>query len=186
MSARRWRFVGIDWQPCRHARRPVHAVVTGEPGRGPFQGPGAGQRGHAAWSRASPPPGRALAAAAARRVPDYDRCAALAQLEVAALLHAGPESLITGPAALAFPGIRGAKAAAVDVLVPAGRSVASFGFVVIHRTRRMPGHWAQDLAVRYALPPALSPTLYAALTSYPMPARLLPAAFSNAAARSVS
>jgi hypothetical protein len=75
------------------------------------------------------------------------------QLQVAALLYAGPEGLITGPTALTFHGIRGAKAAAVDVLVPATRSVASRGFVVIHRTRRMPSQWSQDLAIRYALAP---------------------------------
>jgi len=75
------------------------------------------------------------------------------QLQVAALLYAGPESLITGPTALAFHGVRGAKARKVDVLVPASRAVTSCGFVVIHRTRRMPGQWTQDLAIRYALPP---------------------------------
>lgn len=75
------------------------------------------------------------------------------QLQIAALLYAGPQSLITGPAALSFHGIRGAKPAAVDVLVPATQSVASRGFVAIHRTRRMPRQWAQDLAIRYALPP---------------------------------
>jgi hypothetical protein len=74
------------------------------------------------------------------------------QLEVAAVLHAGPRSLITGRAALAFHGIRGPNAAAVDVLVPAISSVRSRGFVVIHRTRRIPELWACDLALRYALP----------------------------------
>lgn len=75
------------------------------------------------------------------------------QLQVAALLYAGPESLITGPTALAFHGIRGARPTAVDVLVPASRSVTSRSFVAIHRTRRIPRQWAQDLAVRYVLPP---------------------------------
>lgn len=74
------------------------------------------------------------------------------QLQVAALLYAGPQGLITGPTALAFHGVRGSKAAAVDVLVPASRSVTSRSFVVIHRTRRMPRQWAQDLAARYVLP----------------------------------
>jgi hypothetical protein len=75
------------------------------------------------------------------------------QLQVAALLYAGPQSLVTGPTALAFHGVRGAKAAAVDILVPATCSVASRSFVAIRRTRRMPSQWAQDLAVRYVLPP---------------------------------
>lgn len=71
------------------------------------------------------------------------------QRGVAALLYAGPESLITGPAALDFHGLRGAKQTAVDVLVPASSSVASRSFVAIHRTRRMPRQWAQDLAGAY-------------------------------------
>lgn len=75
------------------------------------------------------------------------------QLEVAALLYAGPRSLITGRAALAFHGIRGPKAAAVDVLVPASSSVGSRSFVVIHRTRRLPEAWAHDLTLRYVMPP---------------------------------
>lgn len=82
------------------------------------------------------------------------------QLEVAALLYAGPLSLITGPSALAFHGVRGAKSATINVLVPASRSVASRSFVAIHRTRRMPRQWANDLAVRYVLPPrAIADTL---------------------------
>jgi hypothetical protein len=75
------------------------------------------------------------------------------QLQVAALLYAGPQSLITGPAALALHGIRGPKPTAVDVLVPATCSVASRSFVVIHRTRRMPSQWSQDLAIKYVLAP---------------------------------
>jgi hypothetical protein len=74
------------------------------------------------------------------------------QLEAAALLYAGPQSLITGPSALAFHGVRGTKAAAINVLVPASSSVASRSFVAVHRTRRMPMQWANDLAIRYVLP----------------------------------
>jgi len=74
------------------------------------------------------------------------------QLQVAALLYAGPQSLITGPTALAFHGVRGAKAPAIDVLIPASQSATSHSFVVIHRTRRIPGQWAQDLAIKYVLP----------------------------------
>jgi len=74
------------------------------------------------------------------------------QLQVAALLYAGPQSLITGPAALDFHGIRGPQAAVVEVLVPAGRYRSSRGFVAIHRTRRMPQSSANDLALLYALP----------------------------------
>ena len=41
----------------------------------------------------------------------------------------------------------------MDVLVPASSSVTSRGFVVIHRTRRLPEAWAHDLALRYVMPP---------------------------------
>jgi hypothetical protein len=82
------------------------------------------------------------------------------QLQVAALLYAGPQSFITGPAALAFHGVRGPKATAVDVLIPASCSVTGRNFVAIHRTRRMPSSWVQDLALRYVLPPrAIADTL---------------------------
>ena len=46
----------------------------------------------------------------------------LSQKEVAALLYAGPGSLITGPLALMHHSIRSGSAAdVIDVLVPAGR-----------------------------------------------------------------
>jgi hypothetical protein len=75
------------------------------------------------------------------------------QLQVAALLYAGPRSLITGRAALAFHEVRCPKAAVVDVLVPASSSVTSRNFVVIHRTRRLPELWAHDLSLRYVMAP---------------------------------
>jgi len=74
------------------------------------------------------------------------------QREVAALLYAGQPSIITGPAALQRHRIRGPAAVTVDVLVPAGRERASQGFVLTHRTRRMPRSWIVDLALRYAQP----------------------------------
>jgi hypothetical protein len=83
------------------------------------------------------------------------------QLQAAALLYAGPQSFITGPAALAFHGVRGPKKdTLVDVLIPASCSVTGRSFVAIHRTRRMPSSWVQDLAIRYVLPPrAIADTL---------------------------
>jgi hypothetical protein len=62
----------------------------------------------------------------------------LEQREMAALLHAGPGSVLTGPAAvrrhrLACPG-----APEVDVLVRSGVRVQSAGFVRIQHTTRMP------------------------------------------------
>src|SRR5580658_6917818 len=63
----------------------------------------------------------------------------LLQKEMAALLYAGPGSLITGPAALMHHGLRSPVVLEmVDVLVPAARQRLSTGFVRLHRTRRMP------------------------------------------------
>jgi hypothetical protein len=74
------------------------------------------------------------------------------QRHVAALLYAGPESLITGLSAVDFHGIRGPRTKFVDVLVPAERRRVDVGYVRIHRTRRMPDSYATDMALRYALP----------------------------------
>lgn len=76
----------------------------------------------------------------------------LVQLHVAALLYAGPQSLVTGLSAVGFHGIRGPRADVVDVLVPAARQCPSRAFVRVHRTRRLPTSWTTDLALRYALP----------------------------------
>jgi hypothetical protein len=63
----------------------------------------------------------------------------LLQKEMAALLYAGPGSLITGPVALMHHGLRCREVLeTVDVLVPAGRRRNSIGFVRLHRTVRMP------------------------------------------------
>ena len=58
--------------------------------------------------------------------------------EVAAALYGGPDSVITGNAALIRYGLRTPDLGQVDLLVPAGLQRQSTGFVVIHRTRRMP------------------------------------------------
>jgi hypothetical protein len=73
------------------------------------------------------------------------------QRQVAAMLYAGTESFITGSAALQNYGIRGPTTDIVDVLVPVERRPASRGFVLIHRTRRMPRQWATDGPLRFAL-----------------------------------
>src|SRR5580700_11309649 len=63
----------------------------------------------------------------------------LLQKEMAALLYAGPGSLITGPVALMHHGLRVPVALEiVDVLVPGGRQRVSTGFARLHRTYRMP------------------------------------------------
>ena len=60
------------------------------------------------------------------------------QMEMAALLYAGPGSVITGPAALRKHGIGNVRASCVDVLIAHSRQCPSCRFAVVHRTRRMP------------------------------------------------
>ena len=60
------------------------------------------------------------------------------QRDMAAVLYAGPDSVITGPAALRLLWIRGPETNRVDVLVEARRKWQSRDYVAIHRTRRMP------------------------------------------------
>ena len=74
----------------------------------------------------------------------------LEQRATAALVYAGPDAVITGPAALANYEIRGPKFRRVDVLIPHERERQSRGFVAIHRTRRMPTTVAVDLALQFA------------------------------------
>jgi hypothetical protein len=61
------------------------------------------------------------------------------QRDMAALLHAGPGSALTGPAALRRHGLHAPPTDVVDVLVPSTRRPQSTGFVRVLRTRRMPG-----------------------------------------------
>lgn len=62
------------------------------------------------------------------------------QRDVAALLYAGPRSVLTGPAALRRWGVPApaGRADVIDVLVPAGTHRQAAGFVRIHRTARWP------------------------------------------------
>jgi hypothetical protein len=74
------------------------------------------------------------------------------QKEMAALLYAGPGSLITGPVALMHYSIRSTPDLdTIDVLVPAKRQRGSAGFVRLHRTRRMPSQTASSGPVRFVL-----------------------------------
>lgn len=75
----------------------------------------------------------------------------VSQKEMAALLHAGPGGVLTGPAALRLLGITSAEPGRFDVLVPASRLRKSAGFVIIHRTARMP-RYIQEGACSYAMP----------------------------------
>lgn len=61
------------------------------------------------------------------------------QRETAALLYAGPQSVITGPVAVRRHNLRCAGLNVLDVLVPADSRRKSTGFVQIQRTTRMPG-----------------------------------------------
>lgn len=75
----------------------------------------------------------------------------LPQKEMAALLYAGPRSLITGPVALFHYGIGGAPDLdTIDVLVPAERQRRNTGFVRLHRTKRLPDQIAASGPVRFA------------------------------------
>ncbi len=75
------------------------------------------------------------------------------QLEMAALLHAGTGSVLTGLAALHGLGLVTARPPRFDVLVPATRRPASLGFVSVHRTTRMPERVIREGRRLYALPP---------------------------------
>jgi hypothetical protein len=72
------------------------------------------------------------------------------QLEIAAVLFAGPDSVITGPAAMPVYKIQIPQTSQVDVLVPAGRKRTSCGYVAVHRTRRMPQSVTCDGPLRFA------------------------------------
>jgi hypothetical protein len=74
------------------------------------------------------------------------------QQEMAALLYAGPASVITGPAALSHHRIRGPAAEQIDVLMPASRRRRDAQFVRLHRTTRLPERVWRFGPLRYALP----------------------------------
>ena len=76
------------------------------------------------------------------------------QKEMAALLYAGPGSLITGPTALMHYSIRsGPSLDVIDVLVPAERQRLNAGFARLHRTARMPARTSSSGPVRLAQVP---------------------------------
>ena len=75
------------------------------------------------------------------------------QRAMAALLYAGPGSLITGQTAMAAHGINTLERAIVDVLVPIDRRRQDHGFVHVMRTSKMPRVAYMAGELRYA-PPA--------------------------------
>jgi very-short-patch-repair endonuclease len=81
------------------------------------------------------------------------------QRDMAAILYAGPRSMITGQAALWFHGIRTPPTEVVDVLVPETSRRRDTGFVRLHPTTRMPAEVFRRDAIRYApIPRALADT----------------------------
>jgi len=74
------------------------------------------------------------------------------QQEMAAMLHAGPGSVITGPAAVRHHRLRGPAADFIDVLMPASRKRHDAAFARLYRTTRMPGRISRFGPLRYALP----------------------------------
>ena len=74
------------------------------------------------------------------------------QEQMAAMLHAGRGSVITGPAALQQHRIRGPAADLIDVLIPASRRRQDAAFVRLHRTTRMPKRVWRFGPLSYALP----------------------------------
>jgi hypothetical protein len=70
---------------------------------------------------------------------------------MAALLYAGPRSLVTGSAALRVYRLRAPGPDVIDVLVPQAARRQSIAFIRIHRTRRLPRVYRAG-AVRYAAP----------------------------------
>jgi hypothetical protein len=70
---------------------------------------------------------------------------------MAALLYAGPRSVITGVAALRSYRLRAPGSDVIDVIVPQGTRRQGAGFVRIHRTRQLPRVYKTGV-IRYAAP----------------------------------
>jgi hypothetical protein len=84
--------------------------------------------------------------------------------EMAALLYAGPQSILTGVAALRRHGLSasapggpggpgGSRSDMVDVLVPLASRRVDVAFAQLHRTGRLPRGFAVTGEARFALPP---------------------------------
>ena len=79
------------------------------------------------------------------------------QREMAALLHAGPGSVITGAAAVRRHNLTCAGLGEIDVLVRAGVRVQSAGFTRVQHTNRMPATPWSTRGIRFApLPRAVA------------------------------
>jgi hypothetical protein len=73
------------------------------------------------------------------------------QREIAAVLYAGPDCVLTGRAALAQLGVRVPVTEVIDVLIPVSARRQDVSFVRVHRTARMPEHAHLLNGIRWAL-----------------------------------
>jgi hypothetical protein len=81
---------------------------------------------------------------------DHNGPLAGGQREIAAILYAGEECVISGQAALFQHGVRAPLTDFVDVLIPHSKKLQSIEFVRIVRTKRMPERpWLRD-GIRWA------------------------------------
>ena len=87
------------------------------------------------------------------------------QRDMAALLYAGPGSVITACAALKRLGIRAPSISYVDVLVPAKRRRQSVGFVRVQLTTRMPGLVCVSGKIHFTMVPRAVADAARAMTS---------------------
>lgn len=124
--------------------RRQHDVVSRE------QALAAGMTVSALWHRVRP--GGAWRAIVPGVYLAYAGAPGAGQREMAALLHAGEGSVITGTAALVRHGIQATASGTIDVLVPASRIRRSTGFVRISRSARMPERTWADGPLVYATP----------------------------------
>jgi hypothetical protein len=74
------------------------------------------------------------------------------QREMAAVLYAGPRSVITGGAALRHHRLPAPRSEVIDLLVPANVQRRSISFVQLHRTSRMPTMVYGQRSRSYAFP----------------------------------
>jgi ABC-type multidrug transport system fused ATPase/permease subunit len=70
---------------------------------------------------------------------------------MAALLYSGPQSVLTGQAAIRGLGISWVEPKVIDVLIPAAQKRQAMGFVSIRRPVRLPELWVAEGERRYAL-----------------------------------
>lgn len=75
------------------------------------------------------------------------------QRDMAALLHGGPRSVLTGLAALRRHSGQARRTEMIDVLVPATTTRRDAGFARFHRTSRLPDRVCVAGEISFALPP---------------------------------